>query len=185
MKYLIYILFCFLCFSCSKKEQGMESSADMAVEETPPASEPENIMEYEEAASSDSNTELKAAASPPFESNIFIKQQLQETLNLIVLKNKVDLTADLKNQLVETINEKVKNYTVDKNFDILKITDLDIQDIEQKNNQYQVELNFTAQNQSQKPLAGTANAAITVQIVNIDGQDYNDYQVYFEEINLE
>ncbi|MXV37349.1 hypothetical protein GO491_01465 [Flavobacteriaceae bacterium Ap0902] len=185
MKYLIYILLYILCFSCAKQEEGMESSEDMAVEESMPASDSEINIEYEEAEPMNSDIESNDFASSPFESNVFIKQQLQETLNLIVLKNKVDLTADLKIQLVETIQEKVKNYTVHESYDILQITDLNIHDIKQNNNQYQVELNYTAQNQSQNSLKGSATAQITVNTVNIDGQDYHDYQVYFEAITLE
>lgn len=97
----------------------------------------------------------------------------------------MDLTHDLKAELIETINHKVKNYTLDQKLDVLKINHIEVVNQKEEGGTYWVNCTFDTSSKNQSNMVGNALANITINVVNIDGKDYQEYQIYFEEITVE
>lgn len=177
MRTIACILILFFFVSCAKHQES-ESSVEIVRNEADSTAfnEPELTKTMEsDIISKAENVEINTD---------FMRQHLEETINLIVLQNQMQLDEKLARELESAIAEKVEKHQVNPQLNAVKISDLEMHDLTETNAGNQVTVSFTATSAGEKLYPGTATALIQSSVINIDGENYTDYSLFFTEIQI-
>lgn len=198
MRLLLYIFVLVFLFSCKKqKDSAIDEVATEAYESTDDVGnvsyELESVEETQEKTENELVSLKKEDAvsknKPKNTTKIntdFIQQQLQETINLIGLKNSADLIDELKADLEKTIDKKVKSTKIDKDLGIVEIKNIQILDSStNSDDSTQTRLTFEVKTTDNQTKKGKALATISNAFLQVDDVIYTDYQIYFEEIMIQ
>lgn len=195
MRIITYIFILLFLFSCSKqKEYALEEptaqeeiTVDEAVYDAKEKKEKEIntvTVSYETESERHENTEISISETEI--NKDFIQQQLQETINLIGLKNSADLVEELYQDLENTIEKKVKSTNINKNLGVVEIKRIQINEIYPKEDGTSiVHFSFHAKTTGQNTKNGHAIARISNAYIQVDDVIYTDYEIYFENIEVE
>lgn len=185
MRFLLYILVVLMLFSCTRqKEHSPEPDTVAEPAEYIAADDTETQAKMAEEANLAPKEEQLSKATTNAVNTAFIQQQLQETINLIGLKNSADLAPELQQDLEKNISQKVKSNKINPSLGIIEVKNIEVKKTLLDNDATLVDFTFETKNIENKTQKGGATARITNEFIKVDEVVYTDYRIYFEEITI-
>lgn len=158
----------------SEQEKSLELSKDKQ----------EN--ELDEAAVSEP-AENKESSSNEINKEDWVKESLQETLDLVSLANDKDLDSEIRDEakksaesLIDVLpdSNQIKNRVHLKRFNAKPVSSVN-------NNTQEMEIEFTVENDKGEIQTGTSRAKISTQTKKIDESNYTEFKVKFDSISVQ